>query len=318
MDGLIRAYDIGPNGPGAILAPCDIGVPVKDGVFRWLRFEKTPDSDAWLMANLDPVVAQALTQDETRPRCTHHKDGIILILRGVNLNPGADPEDMVSVRLWLESNRVISVGRRKLLAITDLANEIEHGDGARSLGAFVASLAYILTERMEPVITDLSERADDLEEASLDMARNTPQSEIAELRRTAIFLRRYIAPQKDALNRLSTDTSPIINENTRINLREAADRVTRLVEELDAVRERCAVLHDQLAERRAEEMNKNMFVLSIVAAIFLPLSFLTGLLGVNVGGIPGANSPYAFLVLCLLMVGVGVAIAFIFKRLKWI
>ncbi len=318
MNGLLRAFDIAASGPGAKLKAGDIDTAVRRGIFRWLHFEKTPDADAWLAANLDPIVAQALTQIETRPRCTHHGDGIILILRGVNMNPGADPEDMVSIRLWIERNRVISVRRRKLLAITDLSAEIENGSGPRSSSAFISTLTYKLTERMEPVITELSDKADELEDASIDAAKEVLRADIANLRREAIFLRRYIAPQKDALNRLSTDNSPVVSERNRIDLREAADRVTRLVEELDAVRERCAVLHDQLADARAEEMNKNMFVLSIVAAIFLPLGFLTGLLGVNVGGIPGADSPYAFLILCFVMIGVGVLIALIFKRLKWL
>ncbi len=318
MPDLLHGYDIAADGRATPVIAETIGTPVPEGSFRWLHLDKSETTDAWLNQELDPIVAEALCQLETRPRATHHKSGTIVILRGVNLNPGADPEDMVSIRIWIEKSRIISVRRRKLMAIADLVSELEEGSGPKSPGDFVIAIAFKLTERMEPVITDLSDKADELEDKALDEKALISRMDNATLRREAILLRRYIAPQRDALNRLSTEPSDLINDRSRTGLREAADRVTRLVEELDAVRERCGVLHDQLADRRAEQMNHNMFVLSIVAAIFLPLGFLTGLLGVNVGGIPGADSSNGFAILCLIMLSVGIAITLIFKRLKWL
>ena len=104
----------------------------------------------------------------------------------------------------------------------------------------------------------------------------------------------------------------------KARLRESADRVTRYVEDLDSARERAAVIRDELEGRLAEQMNKTMYVLSIVAAIFLPLGLLTGLLGINVGGIPGAENPLAFWEVCLLLVFVGVLQALLFWKMKWI
>jgi zinc transporter len=98
-------------------------------------------------------------------------------------------------------------------------------------------------------------------------------------------------------------------------LREAAERVTRLGEELDAIRDRAQVIHDQIMDRRAETMNRQMLILSVVAALFLPLGLLTGLLGVNVGGIPGADNPWAFEILCGLLVLIGAAQFWFFKRI---
>ena len=68
----------------------------------------------------------------------------------------------------------------------------------------------------------------------------------------------------------------------------------------------------------AERMNRNMYVLTIVAAIFLPLGLLTGLLGINVGGIPGSDNPLAFLIVCALIVGVGVLEYALLRLLRWI
>lgn len=310
--------DINTSGEVNDVAFADPLAEQASDTLRWIHMMNSEQTTKWLQENLPAIAAQALTAEQSRPRVAEYAGGIVLILRGVNLNPGADPEDMVGVRVWMEENRIVTICRRGLMAIGDIRGEIERGVGPRTPGEFARALAYRMTERMEPIITDLADRADALEDLAVDEDKNPSRSDIAELRREAIMLRRYIAPQKDALNRLSTDRSEIITEAVRLDLREAADRVTRIVEELDAVRERCAVLNDQLVDQRAEEMNRNMFLLSIVAAIFLPLGFLTGLLGVNVGGIPGADNGYAFTVLCLLMAAIGVGIVALFRKLKWL
>jgi zinc transporter len=319
MDGLIHLFDISPDGTAQHLADDALRSPLPESGYRWVHCDLTSDVQRWVEENLEPAAALALTAEETRPRCQHFKSGFVLILRGVNMNPGANPEDMVGIRLWVDDKRIISLRKRKLMAIADLAEGFNTGSGGPgSTGDFVSSLAFKLIERMEPVITDLSDQADALEDDAISETKDISRTANAALRREAILLRRYIAPQKEALNRLSTDPSPVISDQVRITIREASDRVTRFVEELDSVRERCAILHDQLADKRAEEMNRNMFILSIIAAIFLPLGFLTGLLGVNVGGIPGSDNPYAFTALCIIMVLISIGITLLFKKMKWL
>jgi zinc transporter len=91
--------------------------------------------------------------------------------------------------------------------------------------------------------------------------------------------------------------------------------VLRLGEDLDAIRDRSQVVHDQIMDRRAERMNNQMLVLSVVAAIFLPLGLLTGLLGINVGGIPGTDNPWAFWIVCAALIATAVALVLWFRRI---
>jgi zinc transporter len=97
-----------------------------------------------------------------------------------------------------------------------------------------------------------------------------------------------------------------------------ADRITRYVEDLDAARERAAIIQDELTTRLAETMNRNMYMLSVIAAIFLPLSLLTGLLGINVGGIPGVEWKWAFTLVTAGITLLGVAGFLLMRRLKWV
>ncbi|MBB4302310.1 zinc transporter [Rhodobium orientis] len=275
--------------------------------FAWLHLKREASATPALLAalDLDGYVTDALTAEETRPRCTVHGDGVLINLRGVNLHPSADPEDMISVRLWATERQVIGVSVRPLFAIGDLLAAISRGQAPVSAGDFVAKLALRLADRAEPAVADLTDAIDDLEDLSLDPEAFVSRHDLSAIRRAAILLRRYLVPQRDALSTLEIEDLPFLGERDRAHLREAADRVLRLGEELDAIRDRAQVVHDQILDQRAESLNRRMLLLSIVAAIFLPLGLVTSLLGINVGGIPGANNPDAFAIVCALLAALG-------------
>lgn len=295
-------------------------VPPQKG-FRWIHLQRSQDRpQPWLAeeSGLDPMIVEALTAAETRPRCLFFGEGILLNLRGVNLNPGEDVEDMVSLRLWISRGLVVSLRIRVLRAVQDTIAEMDAGRGAKTPVGLVAGLALRLTERMEPTILELAEEVDALEETAAAGGSGLDRGRIAEIRRLAITLRRYVAPQRDALARLVAEPLDWVPERVRNQLREAVDRVSRYVEDLEAVRDRAAVVAEQLADRRAETMNRQSFALTVVAAIFLPLGLITGLLGINVGGIPGTESPDAFWVVTGLMVLIGVGLFLAFRWGRWL
>lgn len=288
--------------------------------FVWIHLKHDdPATKTWLEheSGLDQFVQQALLVKDTRPRCTVHGSGAVINLRGVNLHDGADPEDMISVRFWADGQRVIGVWLRPLFAVGDLMDAIDRGVAPVSPGDLIAKLALRLADRMEPTVAQLHERVDDLEE-QLDTteAVGSARSKLAEMRRQAIMLRRFIGPQRDALTTLAIEDLTWLGDHDRSRIREAGDRTTRVLEELEAVRERAAVVHDQLLEKRAEQMNRYTLLLSVVAAIFLPLGLLTGLLGINVGGIPGTDNPWAFAIVTGFLVLIGLFEIWLFKKMK--
>ena len=164
----------------------------------------------------------------------------------------------------------------------------------------------------------LGESADGLES---ELDKDSPariREQLRELRKTAIVLKRYLAPQRDMLARLHLEQQSWLSDHSRQALREVADRIARYVEELEELRERAAVLQDELSTRLAESANRTIYILTVVAAIMLPLSFITGLLGINVGGMPGSDDKGAFWLVCLLLLGFGLGELWLFRRLKWI
>jgi zinc transporter len=319
-DGLIAAYILDGKGGGQRVGWNEIQqLKPSDGIL-WVHLNFTaPEAQRWMNegSQLEGVVADALLAEESRPRVTAFDDGLLVALRGVNLNPGADPEDMVSLRIWAEKNRIITTCRRKLLSVADLRTAIEKGKGPRTSGEFLEDVADRLMSRMGGVIDELEDKAAELEEAVLTAESHELRPKLASIRRDAIYLRRYMAPQREAIARLQSEKISWITEEDRLRLREVYDHLTCYLEDLDAARERAAVTQEELVSRLSEQMDNRMYVLSIVAAIFLPLGFLTGLLGINVGGIPGAEYKAAFAIFCLLLVALVVVEVVIFKRKKW-
>lgn len=320
-NGLVLAYGMDGTGGGRPLSWDGVRRwKAEDGVL-WVHLDRGFEAArAWLTAEsgLDALACEALLAQDTRPRSAEFADGLIVILRGVNLNPGADPEDMVSVRLWIDRQRIISVRLRPLMAVRDVAAALDAGKGPCGPADFLVDVAARLVERMGPVIDDFEDRADAIEDALLESAGYAQRSQLAVLRRTIITLRRYIAPQRDVMARLVSERAPWLDDLHRMRLRETADRITRYVEDLDSVRDRAAVTQDELSSRLGEQMNRNMYVLAVVAGIFLPLGLITGLLGINVGGMPGADTTWAFAAVAAGLVALGAGELWLLKHFKWV
>lgn len=127
-------------------------------------------------------------------------------------------------------------------------------------------------------------------------------AQLLHIARRAITFRRYLEPQKDAIIELTGAGPAWLDNSQLLSLSESRNTVNRYLEDLNAIKEKAKLLSDQISNILAEKMNRNMYKISIISAIFLPLGFITGLLGVNVAGIPGAEHPLAFGILGLLLV----------------
>ena len=318
---ILLTFGFDGNGGGARLSTEDISNRLKDDRLVWTHLDANhPDTRDWLnkeLAYLDPFIIEALLVEETRPRMTKINQGLLLILRGMNFNENTMPEDMVSIRLWVDDHRIISLRRRTLKAVRDIEERIIDGRGPKDSGDFICMLSALLIARMEPVLSDLAEKMDYIEEQVLEDASAELREAIVTIRKQALVFKRYIVPQRDAMRDIRMTDIKWLDERHGRYLHELHNQVTRYVEDLDAVRERAQIVKDELANIMADRLNRNMYVLSVIAAIFLPLGFLTGLLGINVGGIPGTESGNAFWIFSALLIGVVVVQVIIFRRLKW-
>lgn len=266
---------------------------------------------------LEESAREALLEEDTRPRVVEYKDGLLINLRGVNLNDGADAEDMISIRVWIDANRVLSTRRRRMRTPAEIHETLKAGQGPKDCGDFLQRLIERLNFHIVPVVDQLEEDIDIAEEMYVDSVQGY-RGEFGALRRRTARIRRYLAPQRDVLERISRLSSSILSDAVRMHIREATDDVTRLLEDLDLARERAMVAQEELVNRLAQQQNERIYILSLVAAIFLPLSFLTGVFGMNVAGLPGLDDPEAFLLVSGVMLGLAVFILLLFRWRKWL
>lgn len=261
---------------------------------------------------------ESLTADETRPRLTKAANGCMLFLRGVNLNPAQSPEDMVSLRLFINENVLITTRKRRLLSVQDVLNTFEDGNGAHNISQLVTQLAQDLTSRMQDVIDDLDDTLDTFEEEIDEPSKKFNNQGLSQLRRQTVGLRRYLKPQKEALCTLMSNTFNWLNDEDKPRLNETTNLLIRYIEGLDSSIERAQIIQQTITNQVSEQLNQRMYVMSVVAALFLPLGFLTGLLGVNVGGIPGTENPYAFSAFVIFLIVLTGGIGVYFKNKQWL
>lgn len=320
-DGLVCAYLLDRQGHGRALDWPAIRSWTPAQGLLWVHVDFTHAvARQWLMteSDLDDNILEALLAEDGRPRSMQHDNGWLVMLRGVNTNPGSQAEDMVAIRAWLEPDRIITTRRRRLQSVRDLRDAIEAGNAPTSPGEFLTELLDGLAGRIADAIDGI-EAEIDVAEAEVPKGLTAKlQLEIGALRRRTARMRRHLAPQRDALERLARVGGGGLTEADIWMIREESDRVSRALEDLDLARERALVAHEDFQSRLAQEQNSRIYVLSIVAAIFLPLSFLTGVFGMNVAGLPGLEEPRAFLMVSGMMLLLGVILLGIFRWKRWL
>ncbi|HVI98201.1 MAG TPA: CorA family divalent cation transporter [Sphingomonas sp.] len=289
------------------------------GDLIWVHLS-TNDREAqdWLRtkAELADYLVDALTAAETRPRCDAVGEGAFLNLRGNVADKAALPDALASVRLWAVGPRVFSVMRKPLTALDAVVAAVDAGE-VGDPGDLIAEFAATITEELDPEVAELGDQLDDCE-ADLDADR------VFELRRTvthvrveAIRYRRFLAPQRIALDKLAALPVDWLQDDDRLHLSAAADRAARMAEELESIRERAALMHEALTDLRAEQIDHRSLLISIVALVFLPVTFITGLYGMNVKGLPYAEEPWAFDAIFGVCAAIAAGVIIYFLRRHW-
>lgn len=217
-----------------------------------------------------------------------------MILRGINHNAEADPEDMVSLRIYIDPARIVTLSRRRLQTIDTLARDMAAGQGPESSGAFLGELVDRLTDRIETQIADLEERVEALEASTIENPHGDLRVEVSDQRLELTELRRFLPPQRDAIRDVTTARVGWLADADRVRLGEQLDQMIRVTETLEALREQLTTIRDEIQGARDERLNRNLYVLSVISAVFLPLGFLTGLMGINIAGMPGTDWQPAF------------------------
>ncbi|WP_323836744.1 zinc transporter ZntB [Photorhabdus africana] len=280
---------------------------------------RNPKSYRWLMDTdlLPETVKAGLAGESLRPKIMRTGDGMMITLRTINNSESERPDQLVVFRIYINSQIVISSRHRKVYSLEQVLSDLQNGIGAKTTGHWLVEMVDAITDEVGNFIEDLHDNLIELENRVLDQ-RIPGRGGLALLRKQLIILRRYMAPQRDVFARLASERLLWMSDEDRYRMQEISDRLGRELDDLDGCIARTAIISDEITSMMADAMNRRTYTMSLLAMIFLPTTFLTGLFGVNLGGIPGNEYYLGFAIFCLLLFGLVLFVAWWLKKSKWL
>ncbi len=276
---------------------------------QWLK--KQPQIPQWARQNL-------MSAELCEPRLRVRQNQIFLVLRTINMTPGAEPDDLVFLRLYATENILITASSMPVLNWEDI-DEVFLEDIPQSSAALLPILFEQTLDGVSDSIANIEQMVDDYEEAIItNRFQDTVYAALSELLRQVIIIRRFMLPEREVLDNLMRHGIAWFTDETNRRIRDDFDRIRRIVEDIDLLEKRIRVNQDALTHMEDRRNQRNTYMLSVIAGIFLPLSFLASVFGMNLGGIPGNSDSYGFVVVTAIMCLIGIVIWFLFKHLKWV
>lgn len=307
MDGFENAFALlldGSGGARSLTLEETRNWRASDGML-WVHLPPDlPDLPRVLEAvfHLPPRVREPLLADMGRVRIeVLNEHELVLLL----LHPDSAPTNVSSprqLRAWMTADRCVTVAPTNQHAIVAVREQLAHGRGPRGTDLFLAfastalSMAALRTTELDDTLSGLETRFEERREDSGDVP-----TALRRLRRSLVEQRRFVSLVRDAILRVSLLTVEWVRAQ-ELELRRMAERASGALKEMDALVERARILHEDVKARLDARSQRILYMLTIISGVFLPLSFITGLLGVNVGGIPGAQWRGSFLLLVLVLV----------------
>jgi zinc transporter len=297
--GLICGYDL-VNGKPVQLERLEQG---EHGPI-WLHFN-IADARArkWLseQAELPKSALELMLEAHPRVRVNLVAGGVAAILQDLHHDFHEDPEGFGEFRLYVDSQRVISARRAPLRSVDRLRQEFEAGETIPSTVGWLERFVRDLSEAFAEVARSLSDRVDDLEDEVVSGRGHERRVTLAQLRRLLVRFRRHVNSDRGALNKLRGFGDGGALEIA--SLRQTLEQLDGVAQDIELVHERVRVLQEEVSSLLAEATNRNLYVLSIVTTVLLPATVVTGVWGMNVGGLPWSNEPHGFAFACLSLFG---------------
>lgn len=295
--------------------------PQAPGEVLWVHLRRhAQEVHPWLVKVLEmpEATADLLVSDSTRPRALREGNALVATLRGINFNPSAQPEDMISLQLWCDGRRLITLRKLPMQTPRDIMSQLDEGNGPTDAGSAIVEIVERLVVRMNQSMVDMNDRIDALEEADMEADPEKMLAQISTIRRNCLALKRHMAPQHEALEQINRDAPAWFEDHDRREIVESIARLRRYLDDIDISKESALVLQDELRARSLSSSEHATYMLTIVAGIFLPLGFITGLMGINVGGMPGVDDGNGFWIVTGLCGLILLGQLLLFWKWKWL
>ena len=316
--GLICGFVIAPDANVAAIELEDIDdTQLNSGAVIWLHFNLTNARARQAIARLSFIpreVQEALCEQDDRRRIDVLDEGLLAVVSDLTFEPDSDPAEVSP--LWcFVTDRLFVTGRiHPLKTVDELRSAVR---GGLRVGKAIELLIWFLARRtaaLRDLTEGMAEQVSEIEDEILGGAIRQQREQLGRMRRFCAQIRRHFAPDRMAFRRLLQSRPGLLDESQTEAMRTEIEELSFLIDEVNELYERAKLLQEELASRVAENTGRSLYVLAILSAVFLPMTLITGIFGMNMGGLPGLHDSGAFWWVMLL---IGLAGAITLAAIFW-
>lgn len=296
---------------------------VKPDMVKWINIEGIHDTGiiekVGKMYNIHPLTLEDIVQVDQRPKFEDYEHYVVAIMKMLYYDTEIHSEQLAIVLL---ENTVISFQEPEGGDAFDvIRNRLRQSKGRiRRQGADY--LAYCLIDALVDyyftIIEAIGDKIEKIEEDIINNPKKTSLLHLYQMKREMIYLRKQVWPMRDMINNMVRSETALIKESSDIYLRDLNDHVTRIIDTVETYRDLLSGIMDIYLSTNSNRMNEVMKVLTIMSSIFIPITFIAGVYGMNFDNMPELHTKNGYFVTWGVMVAVVITLLIFFKRKKWL
>ncbi|MCB9285663.1 MAG: magnesium/cobalt transporter CorA [Lewinellaceae bacterium] len=271
--------------------------------------------------DIHPLALEDILNTQQRPKIDEYDNGIFITAQALELKDPKEDLDVEQIAIFFGKDFLLSFQEKEDDNFASVRTRLL-APQARIRRRTPDYLAYALldsvVDQYYPVLDQVEEEIDDLESIILSDPDNTTKNRIHQLKRKLLTLRKAVVPLREAVSRFSRLDHSMVKEDTLVFLRDLYDHTVQVMDTIDTYRDLLNGLYDLYLSEISYRMNIIMKVLTIISTIFIPLSFLAGIYGMNFKNIPEYNIKYGYFYLWGIMIAIFLASLYFFRKKKWI
>lgn len=270
---------------------------------------------------IHPLVLEDVLSVNQRPKFEEYKEGLFILIKSLTFNESTREIETEQVGLYIKENVLITFQENTRPTFAPVQNRLSAGRGkirARGADYLAYALIDVTVDNYFVILEQIEDLTEKLEEKILANPDNKIKSEIHNLKLQMLTLRKSISPLREAVNRFSDTDSSILQESSQVFLRDLYDHTIQVMEMTDTYRDILNGLYDLYLSEISFKMNSVMQVLTIISTIFIPLTFLAGIYGMNFEHMPELSYRYSYPIFWMVMTVITISLIFYFRRKRWL
>ncbi|MDX1671799.1 MAG: magnesium/cobalt transporter CorA [Balneolaceae bacterium] len=297
----------------------------------WIKISGLHDVEKlqsiWAYFDLHPLVQEDIVNTSQRPKMERYENNIYFVMRMLKYNEEKAAIESEQISIVLGENYVLSFQESDAPIFNPVLERLKISTRRiRRLGPDYLSYALIdnIVDHYFRVLTNLADQMEEVEDQLLNDPDQNTFHQLHSIRREVIFFRKSVWPLRDTINSTIRDDSPFIHDNTKLFLRDVYDHMVQIIDNIENYRDMILGLHDMYMSHVSNKMNEVMKVLTIIATIFIPLTFIAGIYGMNFDpeaspwNMPELSWYWGYPVVWVVMVITAIAMVIFFRRKDWL